>query len=276
MKGIYEEEDEIELKGTTKTVDPLEEKEGEIITEKGDVNESDGELVPVEFSGSSAKCIVKEQGLDEGELDQQTASALNIRYRVFNDTAIRTAIDSEKNVWFVADDIVKVLGYTKDTATVVKKHCNKVYDSKDLDGTNELARKIMVDTKGGKQAMIAISEGDMYRLIMRSTMPEARNFEKWVVEDVLPQIRKTGKYAVKRKITMSTPEAQAKYEAAKAALSEQCELFPNVVQSITFPKPMTDKINAVKKRLFDEGHTFPNDKEFLKFLVTRALEQLEA
>lgn len=275
MKGIYEEEEEIELKGTTKTVDPLEEKEGEIITEKGDVNESDGELVPVEYSGSSAKCIVKEQGLDEGELDQQTASALNIRYRVFNDTAIRTAIDSEKNVWFVADDIVKVLGYTKDTATVVKKHCNKVYDSKDLDGTNELARKIMVDTKGGKQAMIAISEGDMYRLIMRSTMPEARNFEKWVVEDVLPQIRKTGKYAVKRKITMSTPEAQAKYEAAKAALSEQCELFPNVVQSITFPKPMTDKINAVKKRLFDEGHTFPNNKEFVKFLVNKALEELE-
>lgn len=276
MKGIYEEEDEIELKGTTKTVDPLEEKEGEIITEKGDVNESDGELVPVEYSGSSAKCIVKEQGLDEGEIDQQTASALNIRYRVFNDTAIRTAIDSEKNVWFVADDIVKVLGYTKDTATVVKKHCNKVYDSKDLDGTNELARKIMVDTKGGKQAMIAISEGDMYRLIMRSTMPEARNFEKWVVEDVLPQIRKTGKYAVKRKITMSTPEAQAKYEAAKAALSEQCELFTNEVQSITFPKPMTDKINAVKKRLFDEGHTFPNNKEFLKFLVNKALEDLEA
>lgn len=254
----------------------MEEKEAEVVTEKGDVNESDGELVPVEYSGSSAKCIVKEQGLDEGELDQQTASALNIRYRVFNDTAIRTAIDSEKNVWFVADDIVKVLGYAKDTAAVIKKHCNKVYDSKDLDGTNELARKIMVDTKGGKQAMIAISEGDMYRLIMRSTMPEARNFEKWVVEDVLPQIRKTGKYAVKRKITMSTPEAQAKYEAAKAALSEQCELFPNVVQSITFPKPMTDKINAVKKRLFDEGHTFPNDKEFLKFLVTRALEQLEA
>lgn len=276
MKGIYEEEDEIELKGATKTVDPLEEKEAEVVTEKGDVNESDGELVPVEYSGSSAKCIVKEQGLDEGELDQQTASALNIRYRVFNDTAIRTAIDSEKNVWFVADDIVKVLGYAKDTAAVIKKHCNKVYDSKDLDGTNELARKIMVDTKGGKQAMIAISEGDMYRLIMRSTMPEARNFEKWVVEDVLPQIRKTGKYAVKRKITFKNPEDAAKYEAAKAELSEQCELFPNMVQSITFPDDVRDRCNAVRQRLFDEGTRFPNSKEFLKFLVNKALEDLEA
>lgn len=276
MKGIYEEDEEIEVKGYPKSGNPLEEKEAEVVTEKGDVNESDGELVPVEYSGSSAKCIVKEQGLDEGELDQQTASALNIRYRVFNDTAIRTAIDSEKNVWFVADDIVKVLGYKNHTADVIKRHCNKVIDSKDLDGTNELARKIMVDTKGGKQAMIAISEGDMYRLIMRSTMPEARNFEKWVVEDVLPQIRKTGKYAVKRKITFKNPEDAAKYEAAKAELSEQCELFTNMIQSVSFPDDIKDRCNAVKKRLFDEGHTFPNNKEFLKFLVNKGLEELEA
>lgn len=268
MKGIYEEEDEIETSASTKSVLADSEKEAETVAENS--------LVPVEYSESSAQCIVKESSVEEEDLDQTIASALNIRYRVFNDTAIRTAIDSEKNVWFVADDIVKVLGYAKDTAAVIKKHCNKVYDSKDLDGTNELARKIMVDTKGGKQAMIAISEGDMYRLIMRSNMPEARNFERWVVEDVLPQIRKTGKYAVKRKITMSTPEAQAKYEADKAALSEQCELFTNEVQSITFPDDIKDRCNAVKKRLFDEGHTFPNNKEFLKFLVNKGLEELEA
>lgn len=267
MKGIYEEEDEIEVKGSTDLVPPLDEKEAEISGENA--------LVPVEYSESSAKCVVKESSVDEEDLDQTIASALKIRYRIFNDSSIRMSLDKDKNVWFVADDIVKVLNYKKATTAVIQQHCNKVIDSKDLDGTNELAKKIMVDTKGGKQAMIAISEPDLYRLIMRSNMPEARNFERWVVEDVLPQIRKTGKYAVKKKITMSTPEAQAKYEAAKAALSEQCELFTNEVQSITFPQPMTDKINAVKKRLFDEGHTFPNNKEFLKFLVNKALEELE-
>lgn len=301
MKGIYEEEDEIEQTSTTNlVVEPSEKKTPSLLdqanmldkilgtdgsknevlygegSEENELDKQSGSMVPVEYSGSSARCVVKESSIEESELDPTTSNALKLRYRIFNGEDIRMALDKDKNVWFVAEDIVKVLGYTKDTATVIKQLCHKVYDSKDLDGTNELARKIMVDTKGGKQAMIAISEGDMYRLIMRSTMPEARNFEKWVVEDVLPQIRKTGKYAVKRKITMSTPEAQAKYEAAKAALSEQCELFTNEVQSITFPKPMTDKINAVKKRLFDEGHTFPNNKEFLKFLVNKALEDLEA
>lgn len=268
MKGIYEEDEEIEVKGGTESVYPLDEKEAETGAENS--------LVPVEYSESSAQCIVKESSVGEDDLDQTIASALKIRYRIFNDSSIRMSLDNEKNVWFVADDIVKVLGYTKNTATVIRNHCNKVYDSKDLDGTNELAKKIMVDTKGGKQAMIAISEPDLYRLIMRSNMPEARNFERWVVEDVLPQIRKTGKYAVKRKITFKDPEDAAKYEAAKAELSEQCELFPNMVQSITFPDDVRDRCNAVRQRLFDEGTRFPNSKEFLKFLVNKALEDLEA
>ena len=214
IKSIYEEDTENTAQGATKTVDPSDKENGEeslletankldeVLGTDGSNNEvlygenaayPESPLVPVEYSNSSAKCIVKEQGLEEGELDPTTATALKLRYRIFNDTSIRMSIDTEKNVWFVADDIVKVLGYTKDTAAVIKRHCGKVYDSKDLDGTNELAKKLVIDTKGGKQAMIAISEPDVYRLIMRSNMPEARNFERWVVEDVLPSIRKTGK-----------------------------------------------------------------------------------
>ena len=110
---------------------------------------------------------------------------------------------------------------------------------------------------------------------MRSNMPEARNFERWVVEDVLPSIRKTGKYAVKRKIEFSNPEDQAKFEAAKTEASGQCELFPRMVPSVSLPADITDRLNSVKKRLFEQGHTFPNNKEFVKFLVNKALEDLE-
>ena len=296
IKSIYEDEAENTAQGATKTVDPSDKENGEeslletankldeVLGTDGSNNEvlygenaayPESPLVPVEYSNSSAKCIVKEQGLEEGELDPTTATALKLRYRIFNDTSIRMSIDTEKNVWFVADDIVKVLGYTKDTAAVIKRHCGKVYDSKDLDGTNELAKKLVIDTKGGKQAMIAISELDVYRLIMRSNMPEARNFERWVVEDVLPSIRKTGKYAVKRKIEFSNSEDQAKFEAAKKELSGQCELFPRMVPSVSLPADITDRLNSVKKRLFEQGHTFPNNKEFVKFLVNKALEDLE-
>ena len=295
LKNILDTEDEITQTSTNESlVEPSEKKIPSLLEQANQLDEilgtdgSDNEalygenaehvenpLVPVEYSGSSARCVVKESSIEESELDPTTANALKLRYRIFNDTSIRMALDDQKNVWFVADDICKLLGY-KNTTKAIADHCRKVYDSKDLDGTNELAKKITVDLGDRKRAMIAISEPDLYRLIMRSNMPEARNFERWVVEDVLPQIRKTGKYAVRRKIQFENPEDQAKFEAAKAELASQCELFPNMMPSMTFPKPLTEKINEAKRRLFDQGHTFPNNKEFVKFLITRALEDLNA
>lgn len=295
LKNILDSEDEIEQTSTNESlVEPSEKKLPSLLEQANQLDEilgTDGSnnealygenaehvenpLVPVEYSGSSARCVVKESSIEESELDPTTANALKLRYRIFNDTSIRMALDDQKNVWFVADDICKLLGY-KNTTKAISDHCRKVYDSKDLDGTNELAKKITVDLGDRKRAMIAISEPDLYRLIMRSNMPEARNFERWVVEDVLPQIRKTGKYAVRRKIQFENPEDQAKFEAAKAELAGQCELFPNMMPSMTFPKPLTEKINEAKRRLFDQGHTFPNNKEFVKFLITRALEDLNA
>ena len=178
-------------------------------------------------------------------------------------------------VWFVADDVCKVLGYTKKTADVIKAHCSKVIDSKDLvEGETEMVRKATIkDANGHSQAMIVISEGDVFRLILRSRMPRARLFERWVMDEVLPQLRKTGKYTVRRKIDY-TPKAEDA-QVVPAAEPVQCELFPNTMPSMTFPKPLTEKINAAKVKLFNEGHTFPNNKEFVKFLITRALKDLE-
>lgn len=270
IKKIFDEEPETTTEGSTETVAPLDEAE----TPTNDPDTQSGDIVPVEYSGSSAHCIARETGVKEDDLDPTMSGALRLRYRIFNDTAIRMVLDDQKNAWFVADDICKILGYAKDTAAVIKKHCNKVYDSKDLDGTNELAKKITVDTKGGKQAMIAINEPDLYRLIMRSRMPDAVRFERWVVEDVLPTIRKTGKYTVRRKIDY-TPKAEDA-QVAPAEESVQCELFPNMMPSMTFPKPLTEKINAAKQSLFEHGTTFPSNRDFLKFLVQKGLDNLES
>ena len=265
IKKIFDEEPETTTEGYTETVHPLDEKEPEIQGE-GDTDfdrEVRGETLPA----------VKEEPPKAEELDPTTATALKLRYRIFNGADIRMVQDENKEVWFVADDVCKVLGY-KNTKDAISKHCSKVIDSNDLvEGETELCKKITVDTKGGKQAMIAINEPDLYRLIMRSRMPDARKFEKWVVEDVLPTIRKTGKYTVRRKIDY-TPATDAT-TVAPAEESVQCELFPNMMPSMTFPKPLTEKINAAKLKLYNEGHTFPNNKEFVKFLITRALDQLE-
>ena len=265
IKKIFDEEPETTAEGYTETVHPLDEKEPEIQGE-GDTDfdrEVRGETLPA----------VKEEPPKAEELDPTTAGALKLRYRIFNGADIRMVQDENKEVWFVADDVCKILGYTQSTAKVISVHCGKVADSKDLvEGETELCKKITVDTKGGKQAMIAINEPDLYRLIMRSRMPDARKFEKWVVEDVLPTIRKTGKYTVRRKIdyTPKTEDAQI----VPAAEPVQCELFPNMMPSMTFPKPLTEKINAAKQSLFEHGTTFPSNKDFLKFLVKKGIDSL--
>ncbi|MFR9543815.1 MAG: phage antirepressor KilAC domain-containing protein, partial [Rikenellaceae bacterium] len=55
-------------------------------------------------------------------------------------------------------------------------------------------------TSGGYQNISFIPEPDVYRLIFRSKLPVAGEFEKWVVEEVLPTIRKTGAYITPQKL----------------------------------------------------------------------------
>ncbi|QBJ00999.1 hypothetical protein Rostov7_00028 [Vibrio phage Rostov 7] len=62
-----------------------------------------------------------------------------------------------------------------------------------------------------------ISERDVYRLVMRSTLPEAEKFEEWVVGEVLPSIRKTGAYSIQDR---SIPNFNNPAEAARAWADE--------------------------------------------------------
>lgn len=77
-------------------------------------------------------------------------------------------------------DVAAALGYVN-TAKAIRDHCK---------GVNEL------DTPscGGVQKMKYITEGDLYRLITHSRLPEAEKFERWVFDEVLPSIRRHGAY----------------------------------------------------------------------------------
>jgi hypothetical protein len=83
----------------------------------------------------------------------------------------------------VAIDIAKVLGYTQPAVAV-----NRIVDSE---------YKILSDiqTAGGIQAVLVLEEAGIYQLIFRSKLPSAKGFQKWVFEEVLPSIRKTGSYS---------------------------------------------------------------------------------
>lgn len=63
-----------------------------------------------------------------------------------------------------------------------------------LDDDEKGVRKVY--TLGGEQELLTVNEPGLYTLIIRSNKPEAKNFKRWITHEVLPSIRKTGKYEV--------------------------------------------------------------------------------
>ena len=100
----------------------------------------------------------------------------------FNLNPIRTVMkDSE--IWFIANDVSKVLEYSETSA--MTRHLDD--DEKGLS---------IVQTLGGDQEVIIISESGLYSAALKSRKPEAKQFKKWVTSEVLPSIRKNGGYLV--------------------------------------------------------------------------------
>ena len=102
--------------------------------------------------------------------------------QVFNNSLFGEVrfIEVEGKPYAVANDIAKALGYS-DCPKAVRTHCKGV-------------AKMSIPTNGGIQEVRIIPEGDIYRLIIKSKLPQAEKFERWVFEEVLPSIRKDGGY----------------------------------------------------------------------------------
>lgn len=82
---------------------------------------------------------------------------------------------------FIGKDVAASLGYNNHRDAIAR-HCRGVVKH---DGYKERGQLIAL-----------IPESDVYRLIMRSNLPQAEAFQDWVTEEVLPAIRKTGGYMV--------------------------------------------------------------------------------
>lgn len=75
------------------------------------------------------------------------------------------------------------------------------------------------DTLGGTQEMLTVKEPGFYKLIFRSRKPVAKRFQRWVFHDVLPTIRKTGKYEILQTETDTTPRYLPPLEQADKAMT---------------------------------------------------------
>lgn len=104
--------------------------------------------------------------------------------------SIRIVTEDDGKEWFVAKDIAICLGY-KNTNDTIRKHVNEEY-KKNFEGRD--LRPSNNKTRGGLRHIMLINESGVYQLIMSSKLPDAKEFQKWVFEEVLPSIRKYGTY----------------------------------------------------------------------------------
>ena len=119
---------------------------------------------------------------------------------------VRTILDGE-TLLFCGSDIARALGYARPNEAVAR-HAK---------GT--LKQRIL--TNGGEQEMLFITEGDVYRLIVRSKLPAAEKFERWLFDDVVPMIRKTGCYMTDSVLERIQKDPAFALVMAKAVLRER-------------------------------------------------------
>ena len=90
--------------------------------------------------------------------------------------------------WFVGKDVAEVLGY-KDSVNTLKQHV-------DIEDKG----RCQIGTQFGEKETVIINESGLYSLILRSKLPQAKNFKRWVTSEVLPSIRKHGGYLTREKV----------------------------------------------------------------------------
>ncbi|WP_115170568.1 phage antirepressor KilAC domain-containing protein [Sphingobacterium spiritivorum] len=153
---------------------------------------------------------------------------------------VRTII-SDDIPYFVANDVAKALGY-KNPSDATNTHCKK---------------SLMTwgsDSLGRRQEFKVIPEGDIYRLVIKSQLPGADEFESWIFDEVLPSIRKHGVYS-KNQLDFTDPNtvlqlAQnwAKEREEKLLAYEQLEIS----ETIREEQSKVIKLSVPKLKHYDE------------------------
>ncbi len=161
--------------------------------------------------------------------------------------------------YFPATQCAKILGYA-DPFKAVKQHC--VEDGWAI---------CPVLTNGGSQNVKFINEGNLYRLIIRSKLPAAKKFERWVFDEVLPEIRRSGGYGginLEEIITKAVTAAVSETVKALMPLITASQV-QNVNHTVTYSEPT----KHIRKRY---KHVTPSKISTLSPKLKRQVDEMIA
>lgn len=149
---------------------------------------------------------------------------------------IRTYVDPDGTVLFCGSDVTKALGYINGRKALAD-HCKGVTKRDTL-------------TKGGKQELNFIPEGDVYRLAASSKLPGADKFERWIFDEVLPSIRKHGAYLTPQTIDEILNDPDTIIKLATTLKEERAK--SKKLETINSALTVNNTIMKPKAEYFDE------------------------
>ena len=150
----------------------------------------------------------------------------------YQDKQIRT-VERNGEPWWVLKDVCEVLEMGSP---------HKVAERLEEDERNQIP---VTDSIGRQQETTIVNEAGLYNVILRSDKPQAKPFRRWVTNEVLPTIRKTGGYVANDDLFLNTyfPSAD---EATKLFVRTSLESFRRLNNQIAEMKPKALFADAVE------------------------------
>ncbi len=137
---------------------------------------------------------------------------------------IRTMTNEKGETFFVGKDVAMALGYSQPDKAVIR-HTDE----------DDRMKCTVTDNLGREQKMYIINESGLYSLILSSKLEQAKAFKRWVTSEVLPQIRKTGRYELGPK-GLQLLATKADY-CDEVLMSVSCHTMTQVAKELSMTAP---------------------------------------
>ena len=176
------------------------------------------------------------------------------------------AIEIDNKIYFAGVDVARALGYSN-PYDAVRRHCKSdglvkhegVINHDAVSHGNRYTTKQTVE-------IVFLSEGNVYRLIVRSKLKEAEQFEKWVFDEILPTIRNTGGYVNDAKLFVESYLSNTPADTQKMIL-DVLQVLKAQDKVIGAQKPSVDFARAV-----GQAKTAISIGDFAKMLQNEQLD----
>ena len=173
---------------------------------------------------------------------------INTNIQIFNHEMfgeIRTMTDEKGETFFVGKDVAKALGYSN-PLKAIRDH---------VDAEDKKGERIVHSGQG--RNIIFINESGLYALVLSSKLEQARAFKRWVTSEVLPAIRRTGRYELL--------PSEVRLLASQADYCQQVLLSVSCYTMTQVAKEMSMTVYDLTRRLLQRGIIYYQSSQYMLY-----------